>query len=215
MDRKRLRALSALVTTGVALCAAAAANGSAPVDGKPPKAAEKPRKGACAGRTVFAPWGDANKYILMQNGGFEHDRNGVVTKGGARVVAGNETFFARSSADRYALAMPPRSSVTLHAKCVSMLRPIIRFFVLNSGNPEAKLRVSVSYRDKRGVKRTVPLAELSGESTWQPSPALVFGNPRAALATQSNGNIWVTITAVGEGGEFRIDDVFIDPYKLT
>ena len=215
MDPKRLRVLSALVTTGIALCAAAAAHGSAQAKDKPPKAAEKPRKGACAGRTVFAPWGDANKYVLMQNGAFEHGRNGVVTKGGARVVEGNETFFARSRSDRYSLSLAPKSSVTLHAKCVAMLRPIIRFFVINTGDPSAKLRVTVAYRDKRGVKRTVPLAEVRGTDTWQPSPALVFLNPRAAPATQSNGNIWVTITAVGEGGEFRIDDVFIDPYKLT
>ena len=220
MNLKQTRALSALITIGVALFAATAAHGAGKPptpekSQKPPQAGQKTPRGACASRQIFAPWGDMNKYALMANGTFEKGRNGVVTKGGARVVTGNETFFAHSKSDRFSLALPMGSSVTLHAKCVAMLYPIVRFFVMNTGDPEAKLRVTVTYRDKRGVKRTVPLAEVTGESTWKPSPMMPFLNPKAALATQSNGNVWVTIKAIGSGGAFRIDDVFIDPYKLT
>lgn len=223
MHSKRLRSLSALFALALALAAAGQSYGA----GQPPKPAEsgkssnagrakpKPAKGACAGRQVFAPWQDTNKYILMTGGAFERGIAALPHKGGVRAVAGNETFFANAKTDRYSLSLPTGSSVTLHAKCVRMLYPIIRFFVTNTGDPSAVLRVTVSYRDKRGVKRTVRLGDVKGTAEWQPTAMLAFLDPKAALATQSNGNIWLTIAPVGAGGVWRIDDVFIDPYKLT
>lgn len=223
MRSKRLRGLTTTFTISVALVAAGQSYGA----GKPPKPDHggkpakgqpkrvKPAKGACAARQVFLPWEDTNKYALMANGGFEKGLASFTRKGGARVVRGNEPFFASSKSDRYSLALPAGSSVTLHARCIRMLYPIVRFFAVNTGDANATLRVTVSYRDKRGVKRTVRLADMTGAATWQPSPMLPFLDPKAALATQSNGNIWVTIAPVGAGGAWRIDDVFIDPYKLT
>jgi hypothetical protein len=51
----------------------------------------------------FARFGDYRYYVLTPGGFFEPGTKAWSLSGGAKIVTGNETFYVRSSADRYSL----------------------------------------------------------------------------------------------------------------
>ena len=71
----------------------------------------------------FLNWGDHAKYAAAPNNGFEAGATSWTLSGGAKVVAGNESFYVRAKSDRYSLSrFRPGSRATSAPMCVSLLR---------------------------------------------------------------------------------------------
>jgi hypothetical protein len=165
----------------------------------------------------FKPWGDYAKYAFVPNGGFESGANGWKLSGGAQVVSGNESFYVHGTRERYSLRMPAGSTATTSPMCVSLLSGKMRFFAANLGAPSARLKVEVFYnggigRLLGGVGRLLGLSEfgyVSSGPAWQPSPAIGMLGGTLPLLTSS---VQFRFTAVGSGGDFRLDDVYLDPF---
>ena len=163
----------------------------------------------------FLRWLDPLTYSLVPGGNFESGADGWKLSGGATVVAGNESFFVGSPADRFSLALPSGSSATSPAVCVNSLDAVMRFFLLNTGSPDSKLRVEVIYRTVLGLRAThqVVLSPLDGSRSWQPSPPLLFLADLTGLLSL-NGlttDVQFRFSPTGWGGGWRIDDVYVDP----
>jgi hypothetical protein len=165
----------------------------------------------------FSPWRDYAKYSLVPNGGFESGSTGWTLSGNARVVSGNESFFVRSSRDRYALSLPAGGTATTSPMCISLLSSKMRFFATNSGNSASRLRVQVLYNGGvggllGGLGGLLGLSEfgsvLSG-GAWQPSPEIGMLGGTLPLLTSS---VQFRFSAPNDGGSFRIDDVYLDPF---
>jgi hypothetical protein len=171
----------------------------------------------CSGQLTkpFEPWGDHATYALAPDGGFEAGASGWALTSGAHVVAGNETFSVRSSTDSFSLALPDGSVATTPSTCIGTLSPTLRFFARNDGSPLARLRVDVLYRDALGLSWSVPIATVSGDGSWQPTaPALVLANVTALpVLTGGAARVSFRFTALGTGGDWSIDDVYVDPYE--
>jgi hypothetical protein len=174
---------------------------------------------ACPDPTTkpFAPWNDYAKYAFVPNGGFESGASGWTLSGGARVVPGNESFHVHGAGDRYALAMPAGSTATTSPMCISLFSGKMRFFTANAGSPSSRLKVQVFYNGGLGgllggVGRLLGLSEFgyvtSGQA-WQPSPAIGMLGGTLPLLTSS---VQFRFTAPADGGSFRIDDVYLDPF---
>jgi hypothetical protein len=135
--------------------------------------------------------------------------------GGPRVVAGNEGFHVHARSDTHALSLPTGSSAKTRTMCVSLLDPTVRLFVANSGSPLSTLRVDVLYTDFLGVTRTVPVGIALGTPAWQPTlPILFLANLTSPpLITDGTTSVAFRFTAQGGFGGWRIDDVYVDPYK--
>jgi hypothetical protein len=165
----------------------------------------------------FSPWRDYAKYAFVPNGGFESGSNGWTLSGGAKVVTGNESFFVHGSQDRYALSMPAGSTATTPPMCISLFSGKMRFFAANSGNSASRLKVQIFYNGGvgsllGGVGRLLGLSEfgyVSGASAWQPSPAIGMLGGTLPLLTSS---VQFRFSAPNDGGSFRIDDVYLDPF---
>ena len=165
---------------------------------------------------VFQPWGDYAQYAFVPNGGFESGTYGWAVAGSPKVVAGNESFFVHSRYDRYALSIPAGSSVTSPPMCIGLLNSKMRFFVSNTGDPNARLKVQVLYNG--GVGSLLSLATkllgisdagyVTAGSAWQPSEQVGMLSGALPLLTSS---VQFRFTAVDGGGNFRIDDVYLDP----
>jgi hypothetical protein len=185
-----------------AMPAAASADGlNLGLDGCPAQTIEHP----------FARWLDNSNYVLMPGGTFEGSLSGWTLKGGAKVVAGSESFAAHGAGEKYALSLPSGSSATTPQVCVGVLDPTMRYFAANDGGLLSLMSVSILYYPPGGGVITLPLGVNVGAKAWAPSlPTLVTAN---LLGVLSGGKATVAFrfTPIGLGAKWRIDDVYVDP----
>lgn len=165
---------------------------------------------------VFKPWGDYAYYGYAPNGGFESGTTGWSLSGGAKLAAGNESFFVHGAGERYSLSLPSGSSATSPPMCVSLLNGKMRFFAANAGSSTSRLRVQVLYRGGVGgllgsLGSLLGLADVgyvSAGSAWQPSEAVGMLGGTLPLLTQS---VQFRFTPADSSGSWKIDDVYLDP----
>lgn len=165
--------------------------------------------------TPFLPWLDPLSYELAPDGGFEDASSAWRLTGGAAKVAGNESHYVRSRSDTRSLKLPPGATATSATTCVGLGNPTVRLFARNTGSPLSTLRVEVRLEDAAGRVRTVPVGVVTGTPSWQPTlPIPIVANLLPLLPGQRTP-IEVRFTARGAGGEWRIDDVYIDPLRRS
>jgi len=172
----------------------------------------------CEPRTVtqpFLPWLDPMHYFLMPGGDLE-SRAGWTFSEGARLVQGNEPFYAHSANDRRSLLLPSGASARTSAICVDSDEPTMRFFVRNTGSPLSVLAVEARvHTTVLGVTATtsLPLGVVLGtQQAWQPSLPVLF---ELSLNQVLGGTTTVDFrfTALGLGGKWQVDDIYVDPFK--
>jgi hypothetical protein len=193
-----MRKLFALMTAVVAVLACSAATAQA-----------CDYRGA---EQVFKPWGDNHFYVLAPDGGFEAGGSGWSLSGGATTVAGNESFYLNDSADQRALSLPAGSSAVSPPICMSLDTPIFRLLARNTGDPSAGLRVEASYK-LLGLVRTKTVSTIRAGAAWAPSQqmstVLTLSTIVGVLIPSA---IQIKITPVGSGGQWQVDDLYIDPF---
>ena len=147
----------------------------------------------------FARYGDTHDYFLVPGGFFNAGEVPWGLSGGARVESGS-------------LSLPVGSSATSPAVCASIYDPTARLFAMNTGASSSRLRVEALYPALLGGVQAARIGELSATSTWQPTPqlGLTVTNLLATLSLQ-NTVIAYRFTPEGSGGQWRIDDVYVDP----
>jgi hypothetical protein len=204
--RARTIALCALATAAFAALAVTARPADAALGVSCPDPTEQ----------IFKPWGDWAQYAYVPNGGFESGTAGWGISGTATVVAGNETFFVNDTSDSYSLAIAPGTTVTSPAMCISLLNSKMRFFVANHGDPNARLKVQVLYNGGIGsllslVTKLLGISDVgyvTAGDAWQPSEQVGMLSGALPLLTKS---VQFRFTSLDAGGDFRIDDVYLDP----
>ena len=172
----------------------------------------------CSGQSLthpFLPWLDLAYYTPAPNGGLESGASAWSLSGGAAIVPGNEPFYVTADGDSHSLALPSGSSATTSTTCVQTLDPTMRFFVTNSGSPLSLLEVDVLYTDLFGVRRTTPIALLAGTARWVPTlPTAFLANLLyPPLLTDGKVDVAFRFTPLGSWSGWRIDDVYVDPFK--
>jgi hypothetical protein len=171
--------------------------------------------GSCSNQVdshPFARWGDNNSYTLVTGGTFEAGGLPWALSSGANVAAGNESYYVNASSDHNSLSLPSGSSATSLPVCTSIYHPTLRLFVDNTGSASSRLRVEALYPGLLGGVQVARLGDLAGTSTWQPSPELqlTVTNLLATLSLQQTA-VAYRFTPEGTGGQWRIDDVYVDP----
>jgi hypothetical protein len=163
---------------------------------------------------VFRPWGDLSYYRLMPGGSFEAGSYPWWLTGGAKVVAGNEPFYVNGSRDKRSLFLPSGSSATSPPACFGVGDWHLRFFAVNDGARTSSLRVSVVVMHVLGTLSVVDGGTVSHMGAWQPSPkiGLLVSNVTSPLGGRS---ISLRFTPTGPKAAWRIDDVYLDPWKGT
>jgi hypothetical protein len=101
--------------------------------------------------------------------------------------------------------------------CVSLLNGKMRFFMANAGAASARLKVQVLYNGGVGsllgsLGSLLGLSEVgyvTSGPAWQPSPAIGMLCGTLPLLTSS---VQFRFSAPSDGGAFRVDDVYLDPF---
>jgi hypothetical protein len=166
--------------------------------------------GLCPSQPVaqrFAPWSDPAWYAGLPGGGFEVGTAAWTLAGGGAVGEGNEPFHIGTPADHRSLRLPPGGSGTSPAICIGADHPTLRLVARNGGPPTGSLTVSAVVSGLTGETRAIPLATLTARD-WEPTaPIPVTLNVLALALPQS-----VAFRFEAAGGDWAIDDVYIDPY---
>jgi hypothetical protein len=164
----------------------------------------------------FMRWLDPLPYTLAPDGGFENGAAGWSLSRGAKVVAGNEPF-ALSGPGSRSLYLPAGSSATSPPMCVGLLLPIVRF-VSSGGGLLTYLQVEALYTDAGGRQRSVLLLPGALPSrNWQPTlPMLQLAgllNTLTLNGVTTEMSFRFTPKGLFGGGNWRIDDIYVDPWK--
>ena len=156
---------------------------------------------------TFLPWLDPAWYVPAPGGDIEGGAGEWTLTGGAAVADGNEPYLAGEQS----LTLPAGGSATTAPMCVGIEHPTLRLFARNTGDPTSVLAVSVVFRDLLGFQRSLPVGVVAAGSSWAPTPVMpVVVNLLSLLGDQ---DVAFRFTPVGGGGEWSIDDVYVDPYK--
>ena len=150
------------------------------------------RAADCSGQSLdrtFLPWADPALYTPVPEG--------WTTAGGAAVVDGNEPYLDGASS----LSLPAGGSATTKPLCIGIGHPTVRFFARNTGNPLSVLRVSVV---AGGTE--LPIGRVLAGGEWAPSLPLLIG-------VNLLGADSAAFRFAADGGEWSVDDVFVDPYS--
>ena len=159
--------------------------------------------------TPFAAWSDYANYAFVPDGGFEAGAMGWSLGGGARVVAGNESFYVHSKMDKTSLSLPLGASATSPPMCISLLSSKMRFVA--RGDSGSKVKVQIIYRGLlSNVLGILDGGTYSAGDSWKPSPQVGMLGGVLPLLTAS---VSFRFTAVG--GDAAIDDVYLDPMKSS
>jgi hypothetical protein len=162
----------------------------------------------------FVPWLDPAAYTLAAGGDFEAKSARWQLAGGAKVVSGNEPFKVHGSADARSLSIPAGGSAVSPAFCVGLAEPTLRLFA-TGGSLTSALKVEVLYPTLFGAaSQTVALVPRM--RAWGPTlPMPVLGNVAGLSALNGlTTTVQLRFTAVGSAG-WKIDDVYVDPWKVT
>jgi hypothetical protein len=156
---------------------------------------------------TFLPWLDPAWYVPAPDGDIEGGAEEWTLTGGAAAADGNEPYLAGERS----LTLPAGGSATTAPMCVGIEHPTLRLFARNTGDPASRLSVSVVFRDLLGVRRSLAVGAVTAGSSWSPTPVMpVAVNLLSLLGDQ---DVAFRFAPVGDGGEWTIDDVYVDPYK--
>lgn len=162
------------------------------------------------GDQVFSPWHDPRSYSLAPDGGFEADAAGWSLEGGATVVAGNESsHLGGGGGDSRSLSLPAGSGAVSPSLCLSLETPFLRMMVRNNGDAGSRLVVETLY-DGLGVVRSEVVTGAGSGEGWVPTQPL---SPALGLAAVTGTeSAQVRIRPIGDGGDWQIDDLYVDPF---
>jgi hypothetical protein len=162
----------------------------------------------------FARWGDTALYSPVSNGGLESGATDW-TLSKASVVSGNESYYVHAATDTQSLYLPAGSSATTRAYCVGLNKPAMRFF-FRSANAGllSSLKVDVLTETSLGLTVSLPLGTISPASAWSPSPRLLILASLLPLLPNQQTPVAFRFTPQGSGN-WWIDDVYVDPHRLS
>jgi hypothetical protein len=171
-----------------------------------------------AASNPFLRYLDPLPYTLAPDGGFEAGAAGWQLSGGARVVSGNEPFMLSGPGSK-SLQLPAGSSATSPPMCVGLILPVVRL-VTQGGALLSNLKVEAVWTNASGGESSLILLPgvLGGSSAWAPTlPLLQLGGVLNALTlngltTQMSFRFTPKGGLLG-AGTWRIDDVYVDPWK--
>lgn len=163
---------------------------------------------------TFTPWLDFADYTALAGGDFESGGGGWWMNGAASIANGNESFNVGGSGDTKSLALQSDSSATSPAICVGLEHPTIRFFAKRRSTgllaSLSTLHVDALVEMADGAVVPVPIGVVASGGSWQPTlPMAIVGNLLPLLPGEHTP-VAFRFTAVG--GDWSVDEVWVDPY---
>jgi hypothetical protein len=208
------RLARSLLSTGAAVAVLAIT--SAAADAAPTAATTASVPCFPATTQPFAAFADPNPYFLVPGGSFEADTPAWQLFGSAARVSGNNTAGGDPLSNTTSLSLPAESSATSPAVCVDPTSPTIRFYVRNTGASTSQLGLTVLYTLPNGMPASLLVEKISATGVWHQTAAFRFMmNMLAKTSAIGTTNVAFRFRPLDATGHWRIDDVYVDPFKRS
>jgi hypothetical protein len=210
MYRKLSRTVAAGFTAAIA-CAAFASPASAGIITSSAQ--------SCDGSAVtqpFSRFGDYANYKPLSGGSFESGTTGWTLSGGAKVVAGNESYNVGGTGQTKSLSLPSGSSAISPYTCVGLAEPTLRLFAKRNSallGLVSTLNVQIQLKTSLGLSLWLPVlpGDLGGGS-WHPTAKMPLLANLLTLSATDQTPVRFRFTPLL--GSWQIDDVYVDPMRL-
>jgi hypothetical protein len=171
--------------------------------------------GACTpptgGSAEFAPFGDHANYSLAPSGSFESGAAGwSLTR--SSVASGNEAFFINSESDSHSLSISANGSAISPPICVDITTPTFRFVARRTSGSWAQMNVNLLWTDASGTTHTTTAGSIMGDTNWAVSSVMNLGASLPLWQSDTTLSVRLQFLPAQYGGDWAIDDVYIDPY---
>ena len=162
---------------------------------------------------AFQAFGDSNDYSLVPNGGFEVGTGGW-SLSGARVAYGNEPWSVRAAGDSKSLAIDATGSAVSPTVCIDVNRPTYRFFARRTSGSWGVLNLRVRWQDSSGHTNETTIASLDSNfgTAWGVSSAYNIATLLGLWNADQDSSVQFVFDPENYGGNWAIDDVYVDPY---
>jgi hypothetical protein len=204
---RSIRLMRVLTAAALAVAALGAGAGSVLAYG-PATACTSP-----ALATVFAPWGDTANYFQVSNGGFENGSTDWALTGSATIVGTNEPWKVAGASDSHSLNLAGNGAAESRTFCVSKGQDVIRLFVANPHVSGAILHVDTTVVNPDNGYVGTSAFDVNGDPNapaWAPTIALKIP---ALFNGSGMENLTLRFSLRGSSASWKIDDVFVDPFK--
>jgi len=162
----------------------------------------------------FARFGDTADYSLLSNGHFESGTSGWSLHK-ASVAAENESYRVRSASDQRSLGIKAGGRATSPNFCVGAEHPTFRFFARRTSGTWGVLNVKLRWKAADGRTRELFVGSPAGDpyKSWRPTDVFVLGSAIPLAELGGTATVELSFEPEKGGGDWLIDDVYIDPYR--
>jgi hypothetical protein len=162
---------------------------------------------------AFKVFNDNSDYSLVPNGGFEVGTGGW-SLSGARVAFGNEPWSVRAAGDSKSLAIDATGSAVSPTVCIDVNRPTYRFFARRTSGSWGVLNLRVRWQDSSGHTNETTIASLDSNfgTAWGVSSAYNIASLLGLWNADQDATVQLVFDPENYGGNWAIDDVYVDPY---
>jgi hypothetical protein len=165
--------------------------------------------------SAFASLGDARDYVLAPGGSFEgKDLDGWQVQSAKVGGGGSPLEVPDTDKNKRSLTIPAGGSATSPAMCVDLHYPTFRLMA-KPQKGQGQLNIEVIYPDSDN-----PVFQPAGDLTvdgkdWQASADMPVFPERggAAPGMRRVALRFTSVAADGNAGEWRIDDLYVDPKR--
>jgi hypothetical protein len=168
----------------------------------------------------FLAFSDPNGYVLAPGGSFEGGLAPWATTGAASIVEDNEPWRVGGPDHHRALSLAPGATAQTAPMCVDSSFPAFRLFARGTANRKTPLNVQVILLDARGAtlsKQTVQTdTQLAGG--WRViEPLALYPTITSSSGAPINvaTRMALRFSTPADGGSWRIDDVYVDPWRRS
>ena len=162
---------------------------------------------------AFKAFNDNSDYSLVPNGGFEAGAAGW-SLSRASVTYGNEPWKVGGAGDSKSLAIEAGGVAVSPTVCVDLSHPTYRFFARRTSGSWGVLNLRVRWQDDSGRTNETTIAALDSNfgTSWGPSASLNLARLLPLWHEDQDISVQLVFDPENYGGNWAIDDVYVDPY---
>ena len=160
---------------------------------------------------AFQAFGDSADYSLAPTGAFEAGSGGW-SLSGASVVAGSESYKVHGAGDSMSLAVAATGTAVSPAVCVDVTRPTFRFFAKRTSGTWGNLAVKLRWTDSSGHTNETTVGTVGSDTSWAASASMSLSTVLPLWNLDQTASVQLMFDPENYGGNWAIDDVYVDPY---
>ena len=99
------------------------------------------------------------------------------------------------------------------AFCFSTAHPTFRLFAKRTSGTWGSMNVALRFKDSMGATNETVVGAIGTGTSWSPTQSFALSGPIGLWNADQTASVQIVLDPENYGGDWAIDDVYIDPYK--